>query len=89
MKNVEFSEANRTIGAPAGFEETQVQPARVYCGIAEGGSCDGVPISVVAWQPTPEEILNIIGGGPIYVTMMGGVAPHFVTTSFDQATKPA
>jgi hypothetical protein len=89
MNPIDFPETNTTFGPPAGMTESQVQPVPAYCGQVRGGSCDGVEAVVVAWRPTREEIEQIAAGSPIYLTMIGGLPPHFLTTSFEEATKVA
>lgn len=85
----QFPEANKVYRAPAGFTDTQVVPIPAFQGEAVGGSCDGQMITVVAWRPTPWEIERLEGGGVVYLTMFGGLAPHMLTTSFAEATHPA
>lgn len=40
-------------------------------------------------QPTEDEIRQIVLGAPIFLTCLGGLPPHFITTNFQQATNPA
>ena len=89
MIPADFSESNCRFVAPPGLDESQVCPLNAYSGHAEGGSCDGVAIIVAAWKPTEEERKMIAEGNPIFVTMMGRVPPHFLSTSFYRATHPA
>lgn len=90
MQQINFPEANITAGPPQGFSEAQCQPIRAFRGCAEGGSCDGLPLYITAWFPTVEETEMIMQGHPIYLTIMGtGLPPHMLTTSFDEASKPA
>jgi hypothetical protein len=56
---------------------------------ALGGSVDGTPFVVVAWMPEPYELARLNDGHPIFLTCMGGLPPHFLSTTFEQATNPA
>jgi hypothetical protein len=95
MKPAQFPEANTTFGPPEGFAESQVYSIPAYMGTSEGGSCDGVDIVVVKYELSSEELRYMAqraeeGEPPaIYITMMGGLAPHYLSLSFHQATHPA
>lgn len=89
MKPVTFPEANASFKAPTDLHENQVATIMAYCGPVPGGSMDGEKIVVVAWQPTADEVAAISLGRPIFLTTLGGLPPHFLTTDFDSATNPA
>jgi hypothetical protein len=89
MNPVSFPQANQTFGPPADLEESQCQPIRAFLGKIEGGSCDGSDIVVVAWQPSRYDLELILSGSPIFISMIGGLAPHCVGTSFDEVSSPA
>lgn len=89
MTPVAFPQATVSYGPPEGFEESQVRRVPAYLGAAIGGSCDGQTITVVAWKPSSDEIQQLVEGGEIYLTMFGGLAPHMLTTTFQEATHPA
>ena len=80
MTPCNFAEANITYGPPPGFAESQVQsiPACRYQMI--GGSCDGVEMVVVAWKPDAEDLARLNAGEPVYLSCIGGLPPHFLTT---------
>lgn len=80
-----FKEANCTFGPPAEMTDTQVRPIRGYLGTVETGSVEGSQIVVVAYRPSEDEIQALLMGAPIFVSMMGGLAPHFLTTDFKSA----
>lgn len=46
-------------------------------------------IAVVSWQPSEEERARIASGEPIFITMCGGLAPHYPSLDFHSATNPA
>lgn len=79
-----FPEANTAFKAPSDSSESQCCTIEAF-----GGSCDGVPMVITAWRPSPEELSELNRGGLVYLTVLGGLPPHFVTTSFDQARRPA
>lgn len=90
MIAVDFPESNVPFGPPPGLEESQCRSIRAYTGQIQGGGCDGLPCIVVAWQPGEAEIAAILAGAPIFLSMIAtGLAPHFLSTSFEAATHPA
>ena len=89
MTPIKFKEANTRFGPPADLAESQCMTIPAFVGKVHGGSVDGSSIVVVAWQPTAEELGQLAAGKPIYISMIGGLAPHFLTTDFEQAIKPA
>lgn len=50
---------------------------------------DGSRFVVVAWKPTPEELNELNNGGMIYLSMLNGLLPHFLTTDFKAAAYEA
>lgn len=89
MNPINFKEANIPFCAPKDLAESQCATIKGFCGVVQGGSCDGVTIAVVAYRPTPEELDAINNGAPIYLSCLGGLPPHFLTTDFHTATHPA
>ena len=85
MIPIKFPEANTTFGAPSDMDESQVMTIPGFAGQVTGGSCDGMPVVVVAWRPTPEELRDIVDGKPIFLSVFGGLPPHYMATSFEQA----
>jgi len=89
MTPINFPEANTQYGPPKDMTESQVATIPAFAGEVRSGSCDGVHIVVVAWTPTAEELRDIMDGKPIFISMFGGLAPHYLTTSFEQAINVA
>jgi hypothetical protein len=89
MIPLNFPEANTRFKAPAGMEESQVGTIPAFAGETKSGSCDGVPCVVVAWLPEPRELEALNRGAPVFLTVLGGLPPHFLTTNFAEATNPA
>lgn len=83
-----FPECNTIIGPPRDLHSSQCMTIPAYMGRVQGGSLDDAPIVVVAWMPTPEELKLINEGKPIFVSFLGGLAPHYPCMSFEIASKP-
>lgn len=80
MHPVAFPQANCHFGPPPGLDASQVACVPAYRGTIIGGNLDGSDVCVVAWEPSAEDIERIRNGQPVYVAMMGGLAPHFLCT---------
>lgn len=89
MTPVTFPQQTHIFGKPGSWSDSQCKPVPAYLGQAQGGSVDGIPIVVVAWQPDAEALAKLNSGEPIFLTMCGGLAPHFLSTSFEEAIRPA
>jgi hypothetical protein len=90
MTPVNFIEANRLYGAPPDLEESQCKTIHAHVGTVTNGSCEGSPMIVTAWTPDARELARLNAGEPIFLTFLSsGLPPHMVTTSFEEATKPA
>lgn len=84
-----FPETNVTYGPPPDLDESQCRSIAAYRGHAVGGSCDGAPITVVAYKLTLEEIEVLKQTGMIYFSVIGQLVPHYPSLSFHDATHPA
>jgi hypothetical protein len=89
MDPVKFPEANARLGPPATLDESQCLTIDAFVGKVQGGSVDGSDVFVVAWKPTPEELGALAAGKTIFVSCLGGIPPHFLSTDFETATHPA
>ena len=89
MRPVWFQEVNCKFTAPPDMDEVQVRTVDAYRGTIERGSVEGSPVVVVAWKPTPAEAQEIADGKPIFLSILGNLPPHFLTTDFHSATHPA
>ena len=69
--------------------ESQVRTLRCYAGRVSTGSCDGSRMVVTAWQPDARELAALNAGAPVFLTFLGGLPPHAVSTSFEEATNLA
>lgn len=86
MTPTDLPETNAQFGAPKGMMESQVATIRAFWGEIDQGPLEGSEFVVTAWQPSPEEVAAINAGAPIFLTTMGGLPPHLLTTSFREAT---
>lgn len=89
MTPVTFPEVNCKFGPPADFEESQVHSIPAFRGGVATGSCEGADCVVVAYAMTKEEATVLAAGGLLYFTMLGGLAPHYPSLTFHDATNPA
>lgn len=89
MTPVRFAEANAIFGPPEGMTEHQVRRVPGYIGETLVGSCDGMKLVIVAHLPDERDKAAIAAGAPIFLTMVGGLAPHFLSTNFAEANNPA
>lgn len=89
MTPEKFTEANTEFHPPIGLEESQCQTIHGYVGQIKSGSCDGCDQTVVAYRLSIEEIEWLRRNPVLYLSMIGGLAPHFLSFSFEQATHPA
>lgn len=89
MTPTDFPQSNTTFGPPTDMDQNQCKPVRAHISRVLGGSVDGAIVVVVAWQPSEQDIVRINSGAPVYLSMMGGLYPHFMTTEFEQAVNPA
>lgn len=84
-----FPEANKPFGPPVGMDESQVQTVHAYIGETTHGNLDGCIFVVTAWQPDAEELRQLMLGNPVFLTCIGGLFPHFITTNFKNASSIA
>ena len=89
MSPHKFPEANHRFGPPEDMTESQVATIPAFVGETRVGSCDGSPCVVVAWKPDARELAALNEGAPIFLTVLGGLPPHFLSTNFQEATNPA
>ena len=89
MAPTDFPEANVTYTPPRGHTEEECASIRCHRSTITEGAFQGSKRVVVAWQPDARELERLLAGAPVYLTCVGGLYPHFLTTSFEEATKPA
>lgn len=89
MQAVPFPEATLVFGPPAGMEETQIATIHAYGRQVLGGSCDGCTQIITAWKPNELDLKRLNEGGLVYFSSIGGLPPHFLTTSFVESLNVA
>jgi len=89
MNPVNFPQANVVYGPPPSLDESQCRRIPAYRAQITGGSCDGEDVVVVAWKPDEEDMEKLMQGGVVYLSCIGGLPPHYLTTDFELAKKPA
>lgn len=89
MTPSDFPDSNSVFGPPPGLEESQCLSIPAYVGEVRGGSCDGLRHVIVAWRPSEEELRDLQQGGLVYLSVIGGLAPHYLSTDFHTASHPA
>lgn len=89
MTPAHFPQVTAFFGPPPGLAESQVQTIPAFVGTVQRGSVEGTPIVVTAWQPSPEDLVRLNAGAPLFLTFLGGLPPHMVKTSFNDAINPA
>lgn len=85
MEPTDFPEANVNMNPPPDLDESQCQRIRSFVGTVPRGHLEGARVIVVAWQPSPVDIARIIGGAPVFLSVLGGLPPHSLTTTFQEA----
>lgn len=81
MTPTNFPQSNFTLN-PANGQEDLVQPIPACRTTVSGGPFDGQDLTIVAWQPTPEERERIYMGASIFLIFFGQIPPHTITTEF-------
>ncbi len=89
MIPVYFPEANKVFGPPKDLTEEQCSKVHAFVGEVQGGGCDGMGMIVVAYEPSPYDLEVLNNGGKVYLSCLGSLPPHFLTTSFERAIAPA
>jgi hypothetical protein len=90
MTSTHFPEANTRYGPPPDLTDAQCGIIYAHEAAVERGSVEGAHMVITAWKPDARELEALNAGAPVYMSMLGrGLAPHFLSTSFDVASNPA
>jgi hypothetical protein len=90
MTPVSFPESNCKFGPPVDLTEGQCRTIPAFSGTAQNGSVDGYPVVIVAWKLDYNDIALLMkNDGVIFLSMCGGLAPHYLSHNFHDATHPA
>lgn len=87
MNAIAFPESNRKFKPPTGYADSQVGTIPAYVGEIKAGACEGAGCVVVAWKPSEADLKILNEGGAIYLTTLGGLPAHMLSTSFENALK--
>jgi hypothetical protein len=89
MTPTDFEGSNAKFGPPSDLEETQCGTIPAFVSKVQRGSCEGAALVVTAWKPTPDELRQLNDGNPVFLSCLGGLPPHFLTTNLAEACNPA
>jgi hypothetical protein len=90
MSPAEFPQANTKFGPPPDLDGANVGSIRAFKGTINSGSLEGYPVVVVAWKPSEADMERLTNGGLVYLQMVGGgLAPHLLSTTFEEAVNPS
>ena len=81
MNPAHFPEANIKLKSPPDMEGSCMEIA-AWSGQIMNGMWDGTQAFVTCWEPTPEELEDLNNGGKVYLSVMGGMPPHNLSTIF-------
>lgn len=84
MTPVHFNEANCDC-VPAPDDASAVGNIPGWSGRVERGPLEGAPLVICAWVPSAQELEELNAGNPVFISFIGGLSPHCLTTSFAQA----
>lgn len=82
MTPATFKQANGILRPPEDLTDDQCESISSFTGQIQGGNLDGAPTFSVAWKPSLEELEAIALGEPVFLTVIGGMPPHFLTVGF-------
>lgn len=85
MTATHFPQSNIVYGPPKGLDESQVASIHAYETEVQRGNLDGVKLTITAWQPSNRELNDLLLGRPVFLSFIGGLPPHYVCTSFEDA----
>ena len=85
MRPEKFEQANCQFGPPEDLDDSQCKTIYAFKGQVNCGHLDGSEIIIVAWKPSTEEIEQIQAGAMVFLTCIGGLPPHRISTSFQDA----
>lgn len=84
MQPINFEGSNRHLLKPDDVDEKLCQE----CDAFHGEDVDGFPFYLTAWQPSYEDVQAINNGQPVWVKIIGKVAPMHIIFTTDEFNKP-
>lgn len=85
MNPTTFPEQNHVFGLPPELEDSQCGRIAAHVREIASGSLDGSLEVIVAWTPSLEDLYRLSNGHPIFISFIGGMPPHRLSTSFEDA----
>lgn len=76
MNAQRFPESNTVMRRPDGWTEDECCDVHAY----RGEAADKHPVIITAWKPTPEELVRLNLGEPIYLCVWGQGMPPVALT---------
>lgn len=80
MKPTDFPEANKKFGPPDGMGESQVSTIAARVAEIKDGSLDGALVITTAWKLDEEDLERLKAGGYVYLSCIGSLPAHQLTT---------
>lgn len=85
MTPCHFPQENSTFGPPKELDASQCMAIPGHIGQIRSGNLDGSVIVVVAWMPNEADKARIMDGKPVFLTSIGALCPHRLSTTFEEA----
>lgn len=85
MIATEIDPCNCVFRPPPDLDESQCHSITAYRFEIKQGNLDGQEGVAVAWKPDADDIRRISEGGVVYLTMIGGLIPHRLSTTWEDA----
>lgn len=79
MNPVDFAQSNRVYTHPKDMTEKDCQDLHV----CQTEDSNGLPLLISVWQPTPQEVGEILLGKPVYLGVIGSQHPPVFVTAID------
>lgn len=81
-----FPQSNAVFTAPADLDKTQCADIHACKGKVVGGTLDGANFVITAWKPDARELGLLNAGQPVFLTCIGGLPPHHLSVTFEEAS---
>jgi hypothetical protein len=80
MLPIDFEGTNITLTKPSNMTDEQCSSVRAYKGVDN----DGFRFTLIAWQPSKEDIEAVNSGRPIMLKVLGDRTPPVAMYTFDE-----
>jgi hypothetical protein len=91
MMPLEFAGTNVTFLIPDDLASNRTKARAIRGRVFQvgPGPLDGLAVAVVAYKPSALDVSRFLAGEPIYISFLGGVAPHYLSTTLEEAINPS